>query len=180
MSYLGTPDPNPGWLSEEDLTHVRQRLPLLYVEAIPVRQSEDGSVNEVGLLLRADAGGAFKRTIISGRVLYAETVRSALLRHLEKDLGPMALPKLPASPVPFTIAEYFPLPGIGRFTDDRQHAVSMVFVVPVTGHCEPRQDALELTWLSPREAVDRGVTGELEGGRGALIRSAMAHVGALD
>ncbi|WP_114561381.1 NUDIX hydrolase family protein [Desertihabitans aurantiacus] len=180
MSSLGTPDPHPGWLSEEDLTHVRHRLPLLYVEAIPVRQDEDGSVTEVGLLLRADAGGAFKRTIVSGRVLYAETVRSALLRHLEKDLGPMALPRLPASPTPFTVAEYFPLPGLGRFSDERQHAVSLVFVVPVTGHCEPRQDALELTWFSPREAVGDGVTHELEGGRGALIRAAMAHVGALD
>lgn len=180
MSFLGTPDPNPGWLSEEDLTHVRQRLPLLYVEAIPVRQDAAGQVTQVGLLLRADAGGTFKRTIVSGRVLYAETVRSALIRHLEKDLGPMALPRLPASPTPFTVAEYFPIPGVGRFTDDRQHAVSLVFVVPVAGDCQPRQDALELTWLSPTEAVAENVTGELEGGRGTLIRSAMAHVGALE
>ncbi|MVA75200.1 DUF4916 domain-containing protein [Auraticoccus sp. F435] len=180
MSSLGTPDPHPGWLSEEDLTHVRHRLPLLYVEAIPVRQAEDGTVSEVGMLLRADAGGTFKRTIVSGRVLYAETVRAALLRHLEKDLGPMAFPRLPACPTPFTVAEYFPLPGLGRFSDERQHAVSLVFVVPVTGRCDPRQDALELTWLSPAEAVSAPVTDELEGGRGALIRMAMAHVGALD
>jgi hypothetical protein len=32
-----TPDPNPGWLSEEDLFEARGRLPMVYVEAVPVR-----------------------------------------------------------------------------------------------------------------------------------------------
>ena len=38
------------------------------------------------------------RTFVSGRVMYRETVRAALLRHLEKDLGPLAFPQLPAVP----------------------------------------------------------------------------------
>ena len=44
-------------------------------------------------------------------------------------------------------------PASAAFTDDRQHAVSLAFVVPVTGTCEPRQDALELTWMTPAEAA---------------------------
>jgi hypothetical protein len=39
---------------------------------------------------------------VSGRVRYGETVRDALFRHLENDLGPMAFPLLPPQPVPFT------------------------------------------------------------------------------
>ena len=39
--------------------------------------------------------GQVKRALVSGRVLYHERVRSALLRHLEKDLGPLALPRVP-------------------------------------------------------------------------------------
>jgi hypothetical protein len=62
----------------------------------------------------------------------------------------MAFPQLPPQPVPFTVAEYFPLPGVSAFHDDRQHAVSLAFVIPVTGTCEPRQDALEVTWMTPR------------------------------
>ena len=58
MSSLGTPDPHPGWLSEEDLTHVRHRLPLLYVEAVPVRVDGLGQVTEVGVLLRANSAGS--------------------------------------------------------------------------------------------------------------------------
>ena len=170
---------NPGWLSEFELEAVRRRLPMLYVEAIPVRTDGVGQVTDVGILLRASSMGEIKRTIVSGRVRYGETVRDALFRHLENDLGPMAFPLLPPQPTPFTVAEYFPIPGVTAFHDDRQHAVSLAFVVPVTGTCEPRQDALEVTWLTPDEAASDALVAEMEGGRGSLIRMALASVGAL-
>ncbi|HWR85776.1 MAG TPA: NUDIX hydrolase family protein [Rhodoglobus sp.] len=182
MSTVGasTPDrpDNEAWFSDEELAQVRRRMPLLYVEALPVRVDGLGRVTEVGMLLRASEG-EITRTLVSGRVLYGETVRDALFRHLEKDLGPMAFPLLPASPVPFTVAEYFPWPGSSQFMDARQHAVSLAFVVPITGTCEPRQDALEVTWLRPTEAASDDVLLDMEGGRGALVRAGLASVGAL-
>ena len=42
-----TPDPNPGWLSDEDLYEARRRLPMVYVEAIPVRLDSLGYVTEI-------------------------------------------------------------------------------------------------------------------------------------
>lgn len=108
-----------------------------------------------------------------------ESVRDALFRHIENDLGPMSFPLLPVEPLPFMVAEYFPTPGQSAFVDERQHAVSLVFVVPVTGTCEPRQDALEVTWFTPQEAASEAVTAEMEGGRGAIIRSALANLGLL-
>lgn len=173
------PAGNPGWLTELELAEVRGRLPLLYVEAVPVRVDGLGLVTEVGVLLRANTVGEMTRTLVSGRVLYGETVRDALFRHLEKDLGPMAFPLLPASPVPASVAEYFPMPGITPFSDERQHAVSLVYVVPVTGTCEPRQDALEVTWMTPEAACGPDIAEEMEGGRGLLLRQALASVGAL-
>jgi len=170
---------NPGWLSDAELAKIRRRLPLLYVEAVPVRVDGLGQVVEIGVLLRATPEGKMTRTLVSGRVMYGETLRDALFRHLEKDLGPMAFPQLPASPVPFSVAEYFPLPGLTAFTDERQHAVSLAYVVPVTGTCDPRQDALELTWMSPEEAASDAVSAEMEGGRGSLLRTALASVGQL-
>ena len=178
MTSVGTPDPNSGWLSDEELAETRRRLPLLYVEAVPVRVDGVGQVTQVGILLRANSMGAITRTLVSGRVMYGESLRDALFRHLEKDLGPMAFPLLPASPIPFLVAEYFPFPG-AQFTDERQHAVSLAYVVPVTGTCDPRQDALELTWMTPQEAGSASVSEEMEGGRGALVRSALASVGLL-
>jgi ADP-ribose pyrophosphatase YjhB (NUDIX family) len=180
---FGSPTPgssaNPGWLSDIELAEARRRMPILYVEAVPVRTDGLGTVIEVGILLRATPLGEMTRTIVSGRVRYGETVRDALFRHLENDLGPMAFPLLPPQPNPFTVAEYFPMPGLSAFHDDRQHAVSLAFVVPVTGTCEPRQDALEVTWMAPQEAASDALAAEMEGGRGTLIRLALASVGAL-
>lgn len=173
------PAGTPGWLSDLELAEIRERLPLLYVEAVPVRVDGLGQVTELGVLLRATSMGEMTRTLVSGRVMFGETVRDALFRHVEKDLGPMAFPQLPLSPVPLTVAEYFPMPGLSAFHDDRQHAVSLVYVVPVTGTCEPRQDALELTWMTPEEASSDAVCAEMEGGRGVLLRQALAALGAL-
>ncbi len=150
---------------------------MVYVEAVPVRLDPLGFVTEVGLLLQVDDDGSMIRSLVSGRVLYRETVRAALLRHLEKDLGPLALPQLPISPVPFTVAEYFPSPSQTGLTDERQHAVALAYVIPVTGECNPRQDALELTWMSPQDVLSPFVQGEFAGGRGELVRQALAFSG---
>ncbi len=172
-----TPDPNPGWLNSEDLYEARRRLPMVYVEAVPVRQDSLGYVTEIGLLYSADDAGTFYRTVVSGRVQYRETVRAALLRHIEKDLGSLALPQLPASPSPFTVAEYFPYPSETGLVDDRQHAVSLAYVVPVSGECHPRQDALELSWVTPDQALSPEIQEEFVGGREKLIAQALAHMG---
>jgi len=172
-------DTNPGWLSEFELAEARRHLPMIYVEAIPVRTDGSGQVTEIGILLRSTPMGEMTRTIVSGRVRFGETIRDALFRHVENDLGPMAFPLLPPQPLPFTVAEYFPMPGVSAYHDDRQHAVSLAFVVPVTGTCEPRQDALEVTWFSPEAAGSDAVAAEMEGGRGTLIRQALANLGLL-
>jgi hypothetical protein len=91
----------------------------------------------------------------------------------------MALPQIPANPSPLTIAEYFPDPEISGFHDPRQHAVSLVYLVPVTGDCSPNQDVLDLVWLTPEEAVSVQVRDEMTGGQDLLIRLALAHAGQL-
>lgn len=172
------PQPLPdGWLTDPELTAVRSRLPILYVDAVPVRVDECGDVVAVGLLLRVNGEGEITRSLVSGRVMYRERVRDALLRHLEKDLGPVALPQIPPSPQPFTVAEYLPTRGVTPYHDPRQHAVSLAFVVPISGDCHPQQDALELNWLSPEEACGEAVQVDMTGGHGYLLRQAMGYVG---
>jgi ADP-ribose pyrophosphatase YjhB (NUDIX family) len=172
-----TSQTDAGWLSREELDAARERLPIVYVDVIPVRVDGDGQVTSVGLLLRATGQGMIARSLVSGRVLYHERVRSALLRHVEKDLGPLALPKIPTSPSPFTIAEYFPTPGVTPFHDPRQHAISLAYVVPVEGDCAPQHDALELTWFSPAEARDERLLAEMTGGQGTLLMQGLAYAG---
>ena len=167
------------WLADDELSSARERLPIVYVNAVPVRTDSSGTVVGVGLLLRAMPDGTISRAVVSGRVLYGERVREALLRHIEKDLGPMALPQVPLAPQPFTVVEYFPDETVTGFYDPRQHAVALGFVVPVTGDCSPSQDALDLVWIGPDEAASLEFQAEMSGGQGRLVRMALAYCGVL-
>lgn len=172
-------DTTTSWLAPEELEAVRGQVPMVYVEALPVRIDDTGSVTHAGLLLRVRPDGSLSRTIVSGRVLHGELVRTALLRHLEKDLGPVALPRLPPSISPFTVVEYFPDPTVTGFHDPRHHAVSLAFVVPVDGDCQPSQQSLDLAWLTPEELSDPRILAEMRGGHDRLVRMALAHTGCL-
>ncbi len=167
------------WLSSQELATARERLPIVYVDAIPVRTDAQGAVSQVGLLLRAMPDGTISRAVVSGRILHGERVRDALLRHLEKDLGALALPQVPPSPQPFTVVEYFPDPSVTGFVDPRQHAVSLAFIVPIAGDCTPSQDALDLVWVTPEEASKLEFQGEMSGGQGRLVRMGLAYCGLL-
>ena len=172
MSDVRTPD--PAWFSDEEFQGIRQRMPILYVEAVPVRVDEEGFVTDVGMLIRVDEYGEMRSALVAGRVKFGESIREALARNLAKDLGALAFPRLPVSVVPATVAEYFPFPG--RLVDERQHAVSLVFVIPVTGEAQPRQDALDIRWIPVVEALSESVDREFIGGRGAVLRAALATI----
>lgn len=172
-------DTRASWLNESELESARERLPIVYVDAVPVRTDSNGQLTSIGLLLRGMPDGSIARAIVSGRVLYGERVRAALLRHIEKDLGSLALPRIPTSPQPFTVVEYFPSPEVTGFHDPRQHAVSLAFIVPCDGDCSPSQNALDLAWVAPDEAASAQFQSEMTGGQGRLVRMALAHCGLL-
>ncbi|WP_291378802.1 DUF4916 domain-containing protein [Demequina sp.] len=172
------PSEPTGWLSDRELDHVRSEMPIVYVNVVPVRVNSTGEITEVGLLLRADEG-VMSRALVAGRVLLHETIRDAIVRNLEKDLGLAALPRVPISPTPFAVAEYFPTEGFGTFHDSRQHAVALAYVVAIDGDCEPSQNALDIVWLTPEEASSDDVVEEMAGGQHVLLRHALAHCGAM-
>jgi hypothetical protein len=61
-------DTTPGWLSADDLEQARARMPILYVEAVPVRVDDSGEVTSVGLLLRiGSCSGAEPRKLVLQR-----------------------------------------------------------------------------------------------------------------
>jgi hypothetical protein len=169
----------PGWLSPEVMESVRGQVPIVYIDAVPVRVDALGNATEIGMLLRVAADGTISRMVVSGRVLFGERIRDALVRHCEKDLGPMALPRIPVDPAPFTVVEYFPDPVQSGFHDPRHHAISLAYVVPVDGDCVPTQQALDLAWFTPEEATSESVRAQMTGGHDRLIRLALAHMGQL-
>lgn len=174
MSGLASGDESP-WLPPYELEDVRSKVPMVYVEAVPVRLSTDGALAEIGTLLRITEGG-LQRSFVAGRVLYQETLREALIRNLEKDLGSMALPRLGPSLIPFAVNEYYPMPGFGLH-DSRQHAVSLAYVVVIDGDVAPCDDALDFSWFSPTEASDPMLHMDMEPGHAQLLRKLLAATG---
>lgn len=179
MSEWIDTETDESWLSEEDLDTIRGRVPMVYVEAVPVRIDHLGRVTHIGLLLRAMADGTISRAIVSGRVKWGETIREALARNLDKDLGPAAFPRIPASPTPFTVAEYMPDPSATGYHDPRQHAVSLAYVVPIEGECAPSQEALDFAWITCEDASQPEVSSEMTGGQDRIVRAALGHTGQL-
>ena len=68
---------------------------------------------------------------------------------------------------------------VAYFLTLRQLPVSLAYVVPVDGDCQPTQQALDLEWYTPAEAVTVQVRRDMTGGQDRLIRLALAHVGVL-
>lgn len=176
MDLTDVVDETPSWLGEDDLAFVRDRVPIVYVEAVPVRLDHLGHVEKVGMLLRQMPDGLVSRAVVGGRVLINEPIRDALWRHLTKDLGPECDPQLPASATPFSVLEYFPKPVRQGYTDARQHAVALAYIVPCNGTPEPSAEMLDFSWLDVRDVTSPAVMEEMSDGHRKLVQLALAHV----
>ena len=74
----------------------------------------------------------------------------------------------------------WPDPASTSWTDIHELLIIVplvTYIVPVAGDCQPQQDALDLAWLSPEEALQPSVVEEMAGGHGVLLRQALAHLG---
>ena len=115
-----------------------------------------------------------ERTLITGRVLFHESIREAIARNVAKDLGDIALPMLPQSLQPFTVAEFFPTPGLSEYYDPRQHAITLCYVVPIAGDCKPQDETLDVEWVDPRGEMMETFIRQMTNGHGRIVRQALA------
>lgn len=153
---MGNP---PGWLPSDEINRMRHEIPIPYVVVVPVRTDDLGRVAQIGSLLRVTDDGGIERTLIAGRVLYHESLREAVARNVAKDLGDIALPQLPISLQPFTVAEFFPTPGLSDYYDPRQHAIALCYVVPIAGDCKPQDETLDVEWVDRPETCSTPSSG---------------------
>ena len=69
-------DRDSAWLGREDLDQARDKLPILYVDLVPVRVDDRGQVTAIGVLLRVSDDGRIMRELVSGRVLHHDRSRT--------------------------------------------------------------------------------------------------------
>ena len=144
------------------------------VEIVPIRTDDLGRVSRIGSLLHVSDDGSIERTLITGRVLFHESIREAIARNVAKDLGDIALPMLPQSLQPFTVAEFFPTPGLSEYYDPRQHAITLCYVVPIAGDCKPQDETLDVEWVDPRGEMMETFIRQMTNGHGRIVRQALA------
>ncbi len=171
---MGNP---PGWLPSDEINRMRHEIPIPYVVVVPVRTDDLGRVAQIGSLLRVTDDGGIERTLIAGRVLYHESLREAVARNVAKDLGDIALPQLPISLQPFTVAEFFPTPGLSDYYDPRQHVIALCYVVPIAGDCKPQDETLDVEWVDPSGDMLDTFVGQMANGYGTIVRQALAWTG---
>lgn len=171
---MGNP---PGWLPSDEINRMRREIPIPYVVVVPVRTDDLGRVAQIGSLLRVTDDGGIERTLIAGRVLYHESLREAVARNVAKDLGDIALPQLPISLQPFTVAEFFPTPGLSDYYDPRQHTIALCYVVPIAGDCKPQDETLDVEWVDPSGDMLDTFVGQMANGYGTIVRQALAWTG---
>ena len=152
-------------------------MPIAYVEIVPVRTDDLGRIAQIGSLLRVADDGSIERTLITGRVLFHETLREAIARNVAKDLGDIALPVLPQSLQPFTVAEFFPTPGMSEYYDPRQHAIALCYVVTIAGDCKPQDETLDVEWVDPHGDLMETFLAQMTNGHGDIVRKALAWAG---
>ena len=163
----------PGWLDPADINRARSQMPIAYVEIVPVRTDEFGRIAQIGSLLRVTEDGSIERALISGRVLFHETLREAIARNVAKDLGDIALPVLPINLQPFTVAEFFPTPGLSEYFDPRQHAIALCYIVPIAGDCRPQDETLDVEWVDPHSEMLDKFLAQMTNGHDRIVRKAM-------
>ena len=167
----------PGWLGSEEINRVRGEMPIAYICVVPVCTDEFGRIVQIGSLLHVTDDGSVERALISGRVLFHETLREAIARNISKDLGDLALPVLPVSPQPFTVAEFFPTPGVSEYFDPRQHAIALCYVIPIAGDCHPQDETLDVEWVDPHDDKLSIFLQQMCNGHGRIVQAALQWAG---
>ncbi|MFZ9308654.1 MAG: DUF4916 domain-containing protein [Candidatus Nanopelagicales bacterium] len=172
-------DLDENWLSGDDFEQIRRRVPIMYVNLVPIRVGESGQVTQIGLLLTASPEGLIRRSLVTGRIKYRETIRDAIIRHLDKDLGPVAFARIPPTLQPFGVFEYFPEESETALHDSRQHAIALAYTIVVSGECQPSQSALDFAWLDVSALTDSFLESEMSNGQHHIVKSALSYLGVL-
>lgn len=171
----GTGNNPPGWLDADEIQRLRGLVPIPYVEIVPVRVDDFGRVTQIGSLLRvANDQSIVERALVAGRVLYHELIREAIARNISRDLGELALPVLPQTLTPFTVAEFFPTPGVSPYYDSRQHAIALCYVIAIAGDCKPQDETLDVEWVDTHGDKLNEFLAQMNDGHDTIVRQALA------
>lgn len=136
-----------GWLREDEWLDAERNLPILCVDALPVKMNGKGRNIQVGLILRETPHQGIRWCLLGGRVLRGESLREALYRQWNSALGgSLSLGNLwQEAP---KVIEYHPDSLPGRPHDPRKHAVSITYAISTEGvGLTTGPEAIDFRWF---------------------------------
>ncbi len=138
-----------GWLEAADWKRAQDTMPIACVDVVPVMVDSSGKVERVGLISRDTPHQGRRWCVVGGRLWRNESIAEAITRQLRETLGARIAFTLEADPQPAYVCQYFTTArGIGS-VDPRQHALTLNFVVPLTGEPRAGGEAEEFCWFAP-------------------------------
>jgi ADP-ribose pyrophosphatase YjhB (NUDIX family) len=138
------------WLTPQDYSFVRERVPILCVDVLLSPCSRSSAV---GLIRRATYDGGDGWCLVGGRVLRDENLATAVVRHVAVTLG-TELRLDPATLEMRAVAEYFTESRPGELHDPRKHAVALTYTAVCEGTPRPAGEAFDFRWFDVGELGD--------------------------
>jgi len=143
---------NRNWLGDDDWRWVQETVPVACVDVLPVQMSGvGGAIARVGLIHRDTPHQGRRWCLVGGRLWRDESFAEAATRQIRETLGAGAQFHIDADAQPVYIAQYFTHEREVGLLDPRQHAVAMVFVVPIGGDIVAGGEACEFRWFGRNE-----------------------------
>lgn len=137
------------FLSDSDWRWVQQSVPIVCVDAVPLRRSASGEALQVGLILRDTPHQGRRWCMVGGRVMRDQTLAEALTRHLRQTLGDAVQFSIGEDPQPLYVSQYFTARRPVGVIDPRQHSVAMNYCVDVRGDVTAGGEAHDFAWFEP-------------------------------
>ena len=137
------------WLSSSLWDVIQASIPVVCVDVLPIRISRrfPYNIKEVGLILRKTPHQGERWCLIGGRVLFAESLRKAVLRQVRETLGNYVRVGLKQGQQPLYLAEYSPTRIKPFALDPRKHAVGLTYAVQLAGSPSARGEAISYRWF---------------------------------
>ncbi|MCI3927163.1 NUDIX hydrolase family protein [Paenibacillus sp. TRM 82003] len=142
------------WIEEAEWNRMQRMIPIVCVDVLVVKRSEEGCLSHVGLILRDTPHEGLKWCTVGGRMLYGESLDEALCRQLLDALGDAIDIHPVHNDLPVYVAQYYPgLRACDGFdgVDPRKHAVGLTYCVELFGNIRPRNEAVDFRWFTLEE-----------------------------
>jgi ADP-ribose pyrophosphatase YjhB (NUDIX family) len=160
------------WLSDAEWRTAQKSIPIVCVDILPIRISEEGT-KQAGLIYRDTPHQGRRWCLVGGRLLLNESCRTAILRQMRGTLGPHVEAVLD-EPVQATyVAEYFSDENAGPLFDPRQHVIALTFVVSVRGAIVAMGEAFDFKWFDVNGLPDESDFGF---GQARVVASCLQRV----